>query len=174
MIKNKYVLLLISKLFTKLQDAQYFTKLDIYWGFNNVSVKSSNKQKKAFYINYRLFESLIMFFDMSNSPAIFQAMINDIFWDLIVESIMIMYLNNILIFTQILKEYYKVVCKVLEFLAKHKLFLYSKKCKFEKLYIEYLDLVISKNQVEMDPVYNWPIPTHYTNLQIFLSFTNFY
>ena len=88
----------------------------------------------------------------------------NIFWDLIVKDIIIAYLNNILIFTQILKEYYKVVCKVLEFLAKHKLFLYSKKCKFDKLYIEYLDLVTSKDQVEMDPIYNWPIPTHYIDL----------
>ena len=78
----------------------------------------------------------------------------NIFWDLIVKYIIIAYLNNILVFTQILKEYYKVVYKVLEFLAKHKLFLYSKKCKFDKPYIEYLDLVTSKNQVEMDPVYD--------------------
>ena len=172
MIKNKYVLLLISKLFTKLQGTQYFTKLDIYWGFNNVSVKSSNKQKKAFYINCRLFEPLTMFFDMSNSPAIFQAMINDIFWDLIVESIMIMYLNNILIFIWTLKDYYKVVCRVLKVLVKHKLSLYSEKC-------EYLYLVISKDQVKINPmqfarVCIWPLPTTHKNLQVFLSFTNFY
>lgn len=172
MIKNKYVLLLISKLFTKLQGAQYFTKLDIYWGFNNVSVKSSNKQKKAFYINYRLFESLIIFFDMSNSPAIFQAMINDIFWDLIVESIMIMYLNNILIFIWTLKDYYKVVCRVLKVLAEHKLSLHSEKYK-------YLYLVISEDQIKINPmqfarVCIWPLPTTHKNLQVFLSFTNFY
>ena len=172
MIKNKYVLLLISKLFTKLQDAQYFTKLDIYQRFNNVSVKSSNKQKKAFYINCRLFEPLTMFFDMSNSPAIFQAMINDIFWNLIVESIMIMYLNNILIFIWTLKDYYKVVCRVLKVLVKHKLSLHSEK-------YEYLYLVISEDQVKINPmqfarVCIWPLPTTHKNLQVFLSFTNFY
>jgi len=75
---------------------------------------------------------------MSNSPAIFQAMINDIFWDLIVESIMIMYLNNILIFIWTLKDYYKVVCRVLKVLAEHKLSLHSEKYK-------YLYLVISED-----------------------------
>jgi len=58
--------------------------------------------------------------------------------DLVIESIIIVYLDNILIFTWILKEYYKIVYRVLEVLAKH------------KLYIEYLDLVISENQVEID------------------------
>jgi len=52
-------------------------------------------------------------------------MMNNIFQDLIVESIMIVYLNDILIFTWMLKEYYKVVYRVLEVLAEHKLFFYS-------------------------------------------------
>ena len=75
---------------------------------------------------------------MTNSLTTFQTIINNIFWDLVTESIIIVYLDNILIFTWILKEYYKIVYRVLEVLAKH------------KLYIEYLDLVISENQVEID------------------------
>ena len=57
---------------------------------------------------------------------------------------MIVYLNDILIFTQTLKDYYKVVYKVLKVLAKYKLSLYPK-YKFDKQYIEYLELVISQN-----------------------------
>jgi len=75
---------------------------------------------------------------MTNSLTTFQTIINNIFWDLVTESIIIVYLDNILIFTWILKEYYKIVYRVLEVLAKH------------KLYIEYLDLVILENQVEID------------------------
>ena len=52
-------------------------------------------------------------------------------------------MNNILIFTQILEEYYTAIYRVLEILAKHKLFLCSKKCEFDQLYIEYLCLIIS-------------------------------
>ena len=55
-------------------------------------------------------------------------MMNNIFWDLIVENIMIVYLDDILIFIQTLEEYHKVVYRVLEILAKHKLFLCSEKC----------------------------------------------
>ena len=89
-------------------------------------------------MNHRLFKLLVMFFSMTNSLATFQTIIYNIFWDLVIKSIIIVYLDNILIFTWILKEYYKIVYRVLEVLAKH------------KLYIEYLDLVISENQVEID------------------------
>ena len=70
----------------------------------------------------------------------------------IAEGIMIVYLDNILIFTQTLEEHHKAVCRVLEVLTEHKLFLYPKKCKFNKPYIEYLGLVISEDQVKIDPI----------------------
>ena len=73
-----------------------------------------------------------MFFGMNNSLAIFQTMINNIFQDLIAEGIMIVYLDDILIFIQTLEEYCKIIYKVLEVLAKWKLLLYSKKYKFNK------------------------------------------
>jgi len=69
---------------------------------------------------------------MRNSLAIFQTMMNDIFQDLIAKSIMVVYLNSILIFTQIFEEYYQAVCRVIKVLAKHKLFLHSKKYEFDK------------------------------------------
>ena len=92
-IKNKHLLPLISKLVTKLQEGCYFTKLDAYWRFNNVHIKSGNEWKTVFYTNHRLFELLVIFFSMTNNFAIFQTMINDIFWNLIVEDIMIVYLG---------------------------------------------------------------------------------
>jgi len=83
-----------------------------------------------------------MFFDITNSLAIFQTMINNILQDLIVENIIIVYLNDILIFTPILEEYYWTVWRILKVLAKHKLFLCSRKCKFDKQQIEDLELAI--------------------------------
>ena len=70
-------------------------------------------------MNYKLSEFLIIFFSMINSPTMFQTMMNDIFKDLIIEGIIIMYLNNILIFTWILEDHYKAVCKILGVLTKH-------------------------------------------------------
>ena len=70
-IKNKYLLSLISELVTKLQEAYYFTKLDVCWGFNNIHTKLDNEWKIAFCINHRIFESLVIFFSITNSPATF-------------------------------------------------------------------------------------------------------
>lgn len=110
-----------------------------------------------------------MFFGIINSPIIFQTIMNNIFQDLIAKETIIVYLNNILIFTQILEDNCKIIYRVLEVLAKHKLFLYSKKYEFNKWQIEYLRLVISKDQVMIDStkiasVCNWPTSHSYIDM----------
>ena len=69
-VKNRYPLPLISKLVSQLCGARYFTKLDVQWGFNNVRIKPGDKWKAAFRTNRGLFEPLVMFFGMTNSPAV--------------------------------------------------------------------------------------------------------
>jgi len=113
MVKNKYPLPLISKLISQLRGARYFTKLDVRWGFNNVRIKPGDEWKAAFQTNRGLFKPLVMFFGMTNSLATFQAMMNDIFRDLIVEGIMVVYLDDILIFTRTEEEYAKAIRRVL-------------------------------------------------------------
>ena len=71
-VKNKYPLPLISQLVSQLRRAQYFTKLDVRWGFNNVHIKPRDEWKAAFHTNQDLFEPLVMFFGMTNSPTTFQ------------------------------------------------------------------------------------------------------
>ena len=82
-MKNKYPLPLIPELIAKLRGAKYFTKLDVWWGFNNVRIKEGDKWKAAFRTNCSLYEPLIMFFSLTNSPATFQTMMDNIFKDLI-------------------------------------------------------------------------------------------
>ena len=69
-IKNRYPLSFISELVSQLHGAQYFTKLDVCWSFNNVCIKPRDEWKTAFCTNCGLFELLIMFFGMTNSPAV--------------------------------------------------------------------------------------------------------
>jgi hypothetical protein len=97
--KNQYPLPLINDLIHWLRDACYFTKLDVCWGYNNVCICKGDKWKAAFHRNRGLFEPLVMYFGLTNSPATFQTMINEIFQDLITEGIVSVYLNDILIFT---------------------------------------------------------------------------
>jgi len=104
-VKNRYPLPLISELVSQLHGAQYFTKLDVRWGFNNVRIKPRDEWKAAFRTNRGLFEPLVMFFGMTNSPAIFQTMMNNIFRTVIAEGIVVVYLDDILIFTKTEEEH---------------------------------------------------------------------
>ena len=106
----------------------------------------------AFHTNRGLFEPLIMFFGMTNSSTIFQTMMNDIFRTVIMEEIVIVYLDDTLIFTKTEEEHERAVRRVLEILAEHKLFLRLEKYEFHQKQIEYLGLVISENKVVIDPV----------------------
>jgi len=106
-------------------------------------------------------------------------MMNDIFRTLIAEGIVVVYLDDILIFTETEEEHEQAVQRVLEVLVEHKLFLRPEKCEFHRKRIEYLGLVISKNKVEMDPVKvagvrDWPILENQTDVQTFIGFVNFY
>jgi hypothetical protein len=69
MIKNQYPLPLISELVNQLRGAKYFTKLDVRWGYNNVQMKEGDEWKAAFCMNRGLFEPLVMFFGLTNSPS---------------------------------------------------------------------------------------------------------
>ena len=107
-VKNKYPLLSISKLVNKLWGAQYFTKLNVQWGFNNVRMKDGDEWKAAFHTNCGLFEPLLMFFGPTNSPATFQTMMDSIFKGLISEGKVIVYLDDILIFIETLEEHHVI------------------------------------------------------------------
>jgi hypothetical protein len=85
---------------------------------------------------------MVMFFGLCNLPATFQTMMNTIFRDLIDKGVVIVYLDNILIFTDTLEEHRKIVKEVLHILKEHDLYLKPEKCKYKKEHIEYLGLII--------------------------------
>ena len=109
MIKNKRPLPLISELMDKLKGAMIFTKFDVRWGYNNIRIQPGDKWKVVFKMNHSLFELLVMFFGLTNSPVTFQAMMNKIFADKIREGHVIIYLNDILIFSDDLDEHRALV-----------------------------------------------------------------
>jgi hypothetical protein len=177
--KNRYLLPLIDDLIHQLKGMHHFTKLDVCWGYNNVHIREGNKWKAAFRMNRGLFEPLVIYFGLTNSPATFQTMMNEIFQDLITEGIVSIYLDNVLIFTNSLEEHHRITHLILDCMHKHKLYLRPEKCKFEKTKIEYLGIIISHNKVEMDPVkiarvVDWLTPSNKKEVQFFVSFVNFY
>jgi hypothetical protein len=177
--KNRYPLPLIDNLIHRLKDACYFTKLDICWGYNNVRIRKGDEWKATFHMNRGLFEPLVMYFGLTNSPAMFQMMMNEIFQDLITEGIISVYLDDILIFANSMEEHRWITHLVLDRMREHKLHLQPEKCEFEQTRIEYLGVIISHNKVEMDPVkiagvVDWPTPSNKKEVQSFVGFVNFY
>jgi len=178
-IKNAYPLPLISELLDKLKGARRFTKLDVRWGYNNVRIRDGDQWKAAFKTNRGLFEPTVMFFGLCNSPATFQAMMDDIFGDMINECIIIVYMDDIFLFAPDEITLTKNTKRVLSRLRENDLFLKATKCEFNKTKVEYLGMVIEEGKISMDPgklkgIQDWPTPTTVKQIRGFLGFGNFY
>jgi Reverse transcriptase (RNA-dependent DNA polymerase) len=116
---------------------------------------------------------------MCNSPATFQAMMDDIFMTMIDNQLAIVYMDDILIFADIKEELERITKLVLEKLQEHDLFLKAKKCEFCQTQIEYLGMIIEEGKISMDAVKlggirDWPVPTMLKQTRSFLEFRNFY
>jgi len=97
MVKNNYPLLLITDLIDNMGSKRVFTTMDLWWGFNNMRIKEDNEWKGVFTIHVRSFEPTVMFFGMTNLPAMFQAMINKILRDIINGEKVAAFVDNILV-----------------------------------------------------------------------------
>src|SRR5258708_1388639 len=122
MIKNSYPLPLVSDVLTRLCNAEWFTTLDLHWGFNNVHLKEGDEWKAAFSTNRGLFEPLIMFFRLCNSPTTFQTMMNDILHPFINCNEAVCYMDDILIYSSSLMDHQRITQEILQTLCSYKLF----------------------------------------------------
>jgi len=104
---------------------------------------------------------------------------NKIFTKEIQEGHVVIYLDNILIFSDNLDEHRALVARVLQKLRLYKLFLKLEKCEFEKELVNYLGMVVGGGEVRMEEkkvkaIRNWDTPSKKKDLQRFLGFVNFY
>ncbi|THH00881.1 hypothetical protein EW145_g7016 [Phellinidium pouzarii] len=178
-IKNAYPLPLIGDLMDKLRGAKYFTKLDLRSGYNNIRIKEGDQYKAAFKTIHSLFEPTVMFFGLCNSPATFQMFMNDIFRIIITEEAILIYMDDILIFSDNLEDLRRKTNRVLKVLQDNDLFLKPEKCVFEVQEVEFLGMIICPDNIHMDPVklagiQQWPEPHTVKQLRSFLGFCNFY
>ncbi len=103
-IKDAYPLPRISSLINKLQGKTYFTKMDVQWGYNNIQIANEDQWKAAFITKYGLFEPTIMFFGLTNSPATFQWMVDNIFVKQLAKGWLIIYMDDMLFATGLDQE----------------------------------------------------------------------
>jgi L-rhamnose mutarotase len=141
MKKNRNVSPLIPQVIDQLAGCTLFTKFDIRWGYNNIRIKEGDEWKAAFLMPQGLFEPLVMFFGLTNSPATFQALMNEIFRMEVAQGWLSVYMDDITIHTKPLngeteqqheQRHKQIIHQILEKLEAHNLYLKPEKCEFLK------------------------------------------
>ncbi|KAH8193483.1 hypothetical protein TruAng_012351 [Truncatella angustata] len=127
--KNRYPLPLIKDLRDKLHGAQWFTALDLPNAYNLIRIKEGDEWKTAFRTKYGHFEYLVMPFGLTNVPASFQNMINTVLRECL-DDFVVIYLDDILIFSKTLEEHKKHVATVLQKLQDANLLVNAEKSEF--------------------------------------------
>jgi len=177
-IKNRFPIPLIDDLIDQLHGAKVFTKIDLRSGYNQVRIHEDDIEKTAFRTRYGHFQYKVMPFGLTNAPATFQALVQDVlrpFLDIFV----IVYIDDILIYSQNDQEHAQHIHQVLDQLRQHKLYGTMAKCEFFKNSVEYLGHVISTRGIATDPkkvetIRTWPTLTNLKELQSFLGLCNYY
>jgi len=148
-VKNNYPLPLITELIDNMGGKKVFTKMDLRWGFNNVRIKEGDEWKEAFTIHIGSFEPTVMFFGMTNLPAIFQAMMNEILRDLINKGKVTVFVDDILVGTEIEKGHDEIVEEILRRLEENDLYVKPEECIWKVKKIGFLRVIIGPDGIEM-------------------------
>lgn len=177
-IKDRYPIPLIGNLTDQLSKAKFFTKMDLRYGYHLVRIAEGDEWKTAFSTRHGQFEYKVMPLGLCNAPAVFQRMMNTIFYDMLDRGVII-YLDDILIYGETEEELRKLTLEVLKRLRKHKLFVKPGKCRFKVQKVDFLGVIVTPGSIEMDPgkvdaIRDWPAPTKVKEMQSFLGFCNFY
>ena len=143
-ICNGYPLPRIDELIDNLREYDCYIKMDIRWGYNNIHIKEGDEWKAAFSCREGSFKPLVMFFGLTNSPATFQAMMNDIFSHELIQRWLKIYMDDLLICGRKsdLPELIARARKILQICQENDLFVKPDKCDFFITTVEFLGFMI--------------------------------
>ena len=113
-------------------------------------IKEEDKWKEAFTIYVGSFELIVIFFGMTNSPATFQAMINEILRNMINNEKVAAFVDDMLVRTEIKEEHNKIIEEVLRRLEENNLYIKLEKCMWKVQNIGFLGIVIGPNRTEIE------------------------
>ena len=178
-IKNNYPLPLISDVLENIGTKKLFTKMDLRWGYNNVRIKEGNEWKAVFTMPEGLFEPTVMFFGLMNSPATFQAMMNELLRDLINTGKVVVFIDDMIVGTETEEGHDKLVIEVIKRLEENDLYVKPEKCKWKVREVEFLGIVIGPERIKMEKgkvkgVLKWLMPKCVKDVQKFLGLANYY
>nr|GEX41393.1 putative reverse transcriptase domain-containing protein [Tanacetum cinerariifolium] len=177
-IKNLYPLPRIDDMFDQLQGSQYFSKIDIRSGYHQLRVREEDIPKTAFRTRYGHFEFTVMPFGLTNAPAVFIDIMNRVCRPYL-DKFVIVFINDILIYSKSKEEHEDHLKLILELLKKEKLFGKFLKCEFLLQEVHFLGHVMNSEGIHVDPnkikaVKNWKPPKTPTEIRSFLGLMGYY
>jgi hypothetical protein len=161
-IKDRHPLPRIEETLNQIRGARYFTKIDLRRYFHQIRIQEGDEWKTAFRSRYGLYEFLVMPFGLTNAPATAQRFMNDTLREYL-DLFCVVYIDDILIYSNNKKEHREQVRKVLAKLKEAGLYVKPEKCEFSVEKTTFLGFVISADGIEMDPakvdaILNWEAP----------------
>jgi RNase H-like domain found in reverse transcriptase/Reverse transcriptase (RNA-dependent DNA polymerase)/Retroviral aspartyl protease len=177
-IKNSYPLPRIDELFDRLQGAKYFSKIDLRSGYHQIRIAPTDVPKTAFRTRYGHFEFLVLPFGLTNAPATFMHLMHQSFRPFL-DKFALVFLDDILIYSQTLEDHQDHVRQVLTVLRKEKLYAKESKCEFFKPEVEFLGHHVGRDGLRMmddkiQAVRDWPTPTKVAHVRSFLGTAGYY
>jgi hypothetical protein len=172
-VKNKYPLPRIDILFDQLAGARVFSKIDLRSSYHQIKIRPCDILKTAFSTRYGLYEFLVMSFGLTNAPAYFMYLMNSVFMTE-VDKFVVVFIDDILIYSKNEKEHTKHLRIVLQRLRDHKLYAKFSKCEFWLNSVKFLGHTISKDGISVDPskvqeVMDWKPPKSVHQIRSFLG-----
>ena len=86
----------IKDVLAALQGSKWFSTMDMEQGFHHVRMAKEDRHKRAFRTFMGQYEKCVMPFGLKGAPGTFQAIMNDMFFDLIRQGVFI-YMDNVLL-----------------------------------------------------------------------------
>ena len=178
-VKNRWPLPRIDDMLDKLSTAKCFSSLDLTHGYHQIRLSPEDIPKTAFRTHLGLYEYTVIPMGLTNAPATFQRVMNETFADEIAAGFVVVYLDDILVFSDSPEEHLKHLRDVLQKLQDTHFYAKRKKCRFFQAELKYLGFIVGNGQLRPDPskiqsVVDWPVPTTKDEVRSFLGLTNYF